>query len=154
MSFSSVPTFSFNLSKNWFDTAEKETINTLIMNMVNYFQNVTKSKSVDRMWTCFKDNKKQMKNNNFSSKSWIELNARATNDYAFKNALVYPINRYLNPFFTKFFAKKNVRLDQDLFALSELVQWIFRSAIRESEPISIYIPSQRMRELFLRWLNE
>jgi len=143
-----------NLSKSWFENTDKETIDILISNMVNYFQHVTKSKAIERMWTCFKAQKKLIKNNNLSAKGWVELNSRATNDHANKNVLVYPINRYLNPFFTKFFNKKNVQLDQDKFALSELIQWVFRSAIRNDEKISIYIPSQRMRELFLGWLNE
>ena len=142
-----------NLSKNWFEEASKESVDTLISNMINFFQHITKSKASERMWTCFKDNKKQLKNSYFSAKGWVELNSRATNDYADKTTLVYPINRYLNPFFLKFFSKKNIQLNQDMFALSELVQWIFRSAIRNGKKINVYIPSQRMRELFLNWLN-
>lgn len=142
------------LSKNWFDKAEKSVVNTLVSNMVNYFQHIAKSKADERMWTCFKADKKRLKDNNLSKKGWVELNSRATNDHAAKTVLVYPINRYLNPFFIKFFSKKNILLDQDKFALSELIQWVFRSAIRNGKKISIYIPSQRMRELFLGWLND
>lgn len=146
-------TTTTSLSKNWFEFADKETIKTLNSNIINYFQNQQKSKSSQRMWTCFKAHKNIMKEKNLSTKNWIELNARATNDYAHKTVLAYPINRYLNPFFIKFFSKRNIKLDQDKFALSELIQWIFRSAIRNNQKISIYIPSQRMRELFLSWLN-
>ena len=48
---------------------------------------------------------------------------------------------------------KNVTIDEDTWALSELLQWLFRSAIREHKEINIYIPSERMRELLLEWLN-
>ncbi|MCT9509257.1 hypothetical protein KTJ05_18660, partial [Acinetobacter baumannii] len=37
---------------------------------------------------------------------------------------------------------------------SEMVQWIWRSAIREGNPINIYVPSSRMRSLLQRWLND
>ncbi len=36
----------------------------------------------------------------------------------------------------------------------EMVQWIWRSAIREGNPINIYVPSSRMRSLLQRWLND
>jgi len=49
--------------------------------------------------------------------------------------------------------KRNVRLDQDTYALAEMLQWIFRSRIRNDEPIDIYVPSERMRSLLIKWLE-
>lgn len=141
------------LSKSWYERADKESIKVLVNNCVNFFVNYTKGKGVQKMWTCFKANKKLFKNNFIPVKGWIELNARATNDYGDRNSLVYPINRYLNPFYIFFFEKKNIFLDQDGYALSELIQWIFRSAIRNDKEIWLYIPSQRMRTLLTDWLN-
>ena len=40
-----------------------------------------------------------------------------------------------------------------MFALSEMLQWIWRSRIRQGESINIYVPSKRMRNLLLDWLN-
>jgi len=34
-----------------------------------------------------------------------------------------------------------------------MLQWIFRSSIRDNKPINIYIPSSRMRNLLVKWLN-
>ena len=141
------------LSKKWFETADEKELKKLINNITNYFQHHAKAKAEQRMWTSFKAHKDLIKNNNLSVTSWIELNARATNDHIHKTALAYPINRYLAPFFTAFFSKRNVDLDQDKFALSELIQWIFRSAIREGKEIWIYIPSKRMRTLLSQWLE-
>ena len=45
-------------------------------------------------------------------------------------------------------------IDQDTFALAEILQWIWRSAIRNGEPINLCILSPRMRELFLDWLYD
>jgi len=44
-------------------------------------------------------------------------------------------------------------IDRDAYATAEIVQWVFRSAIRNGEPITIYFLSKRMRTLFLNWLN-
>ena len=38
-------------------------------------------------------------------------------------------------------------------ALDKLVQWIFRSQLRDNLPINIYIPSSRMRELLNKWIH-
>ena len=40
------------------------------------------------------------------------------------------------------------------YSLSVLIQWIWRSAIRDGEEIWIYIPVQRMRELLEQWIDE
>lgn len=42
---------------------------------------------------------------------------------------------------------------EDDYALSEMIQWVWRSAIRDGKEIWVYIPSRRMRELFQNWLN-
>lgn len=46
-------------------------------------------------------------------------------------------------------------MNEDLLAVSDLLQWIWRSAIRKHnpEPINIYIPSLRMRTLLYQWLS-
>ena len=43
--------------------------------------------------------------------------------------------------------------DKDLWALSNMIQFVFRSRLRKGESINLYVPSSRMRELFLKWLN-
>ena len=40
-----------------------------------------------------------------------------------------------------------------MYALSEMIQWIFRSRIRNNEDINIYIPSSRMRNLLIEFLE-
>jgi len=38
--------------------------------------------------------------------------------------------------------------------LNELLQWLWRSAIRDNQPITVSILSERMRELFDNWLEK
>lgn len=45
-------------------------------------------------------------------------------------------------------------MDVKRWALSEMIQWIWRSAIRDGEDIYIYIPSERMRNLLSDWIDE
>lgn len=59
----------------------------------------------------------------------------------------------MNPYIKQFFLDREVKVNEDVFALSELIQWIWRSRIRNNEPINLYIPSKRMRELLTGWLN-
>lgn len=141
------------LSKNWYQTSSTETIDILKKNMSNYFRNMTNAKANQKMWTTFKAYKKILKDGQIPVKCWLECNCRASNNYAERTVLIYAINRYLNPFYEKFFCLKGVTLNEDAYALSELIQWVFRSAIRNGEPIQIYIPSVRMRTLFQKWLN-
>ena len=59
----------------------------------------------------------------------------------------------MNPFLVNFFSKRGIKVSQDEYALSEMIQWIWRSAIRNDEKIYIYIPSERMRNLLKNWLD-
>jgi hypothetical protein len=140
------------LSKSWYMTNE-EKIKKISNNMINFFDHYTDAKGPERMWTCFQNDIKRFKQSHLPNKNWLALNCRATNEYSNKTALAYPINRYINPFYVHFFLKKDVKLDQDGFALSELVQWIWRSAIRNMQPVQLYVPSERMRTLLIKYLN-
>jgi hypothetical protein len=140
------------LSKKWYE--DNPALRPVLQkNILNFFQNITRSKANERLWTCFKDDVKSIKSRQISSKSWLACNARATNNYAERTSLAYLINRYVNPFYDDFFAYKNIKINQDKYALSELMQWIWRSAIRNGKDIQVYIPSKRMRDLLQEYLD-
>ena len=50
-------------------------------------------------------------------------------------------------------------INKDFYALSILLQWIWRSRIRnikdtpEQRKIDLYLPSSRMKRLLLEWLD-
>ena len=142
------------LSKSWYMKADKkEIMKELKNNTENYFKNIIKGKSADNMWTCFKDYKQQCKGRGYS-KGFVSLNIRATNDYRNKHNLAYLINIYNNPMINKFFKDKGITIEENDYALSMLIQWIFRSRIRDNQKINIYIPSIRMRKLLESWLQQ
>ena len=54
----------------------------------------------------------------------------------------------------KFYTKHGINVDEDAYALSIMVQWIWRSAIRDGDEIYLYIPSRRMRTLLEKWIDK
>ena len=90
---------------------------------------------------------------------FLSSNAKATNDYKDRSVLAYCVNMFLNPYIKKYFVKKNtkdgtqIEVNEELFALSCMLQWIYRSQIRDGKSITVYIPSKRMCDLLRRWLN-
>lgn len=84
---------------------------------------------------------------------FVSCTARATNDYSERTTLIYLLNRYLPPEIEKYFSRRGSPIDEECFAISELLQWIWRSAIRNEQKINLYIPSYRMRSLLFRWLG-
>lgn len=141
----------FSLSKSWY-SKRKDSLTVLKNNTENYFKNIVKAKSKDIIWTTFKNYKPDVKGRGYS-RSFIPLNLRATNDYMDRHYLAYTVNLFMNPVIKKFFYKQGIETNEDLYAISELLQWIWRSAIRNDEKIYLYLPSKRMRELFFKWLN-
>lgn len=140
------------LSKTWFRN-NPELVKILKQNLDNFFKNINKGKQGERLWTCFKDDMRTLSGKNIAAKHWLSCNARATNTYQDRTVVAYLINRYVDPFYEAFFEKKGIYIDQDEYALSEMIQWIWRSAIRNGKKIHLYIPSSRMRYLLTEYLG-
>ena len=146
----------YTLSKNWYSrrSAGDPSIEALRRNLNNLFTSIAKADSEHRIWTCFKDDKGKIlgPKKKFAS-SFLPMNIRATNEYRDATAVAYLVNRFIDPNLVKFFAVRNIDIDNDQFALSEMIQFIWRSAIRDNQPITVYIPSERMRNLLINWMN-
>ena len=84
---------------------------------------------------------------------FIPCNARATNDYRDRTVLAYCANLFMNPFVRRYLAVDGVMPSNDDYALSIMIQWIWRSAIRDGKPVDVYIPSKRMRTLLQEWIT-
>lgn len=93
----------------------------------------------------------------FREPSLVSKSARASNKHGDRDCLLYWVDVYPHmslQMYLDSIVEKEDRLDVDKFAVSEMVQWVFRSAIRHGEPINIFIASPRMRRLFENWLDE
>ena len=124
------------------------------------------------MWTTFKpaankyENRRMKANCRWSGRiscnectrpcrvNFVSCNARATNRYADRTTLIYLCNIFPVPPVVQYLSQgTTAEFDEDLYALAQLMQWIWRSAIRRGEAVSLYLPSARMRKLLLDWLG-
>lgn len=143
-----------DLSKAWYErNKNNSSMRQLKNNILNFFVNKRKSKTADNIWTTFKDYKKLLSGKGYG-RGFVPLNMRASNDYRNRSSIAYPVNRYINPCIKQFFSKHGVKVDEDAYALSEMLQFIWRSAIRDGKEIWIYVPSVRMRTLLEQWISD
>ena len=153
------------LSKTWYKRNESNVLLTQLKNnTLNFFNNKPivynestykweKSKSSNNIWTTFKDYKEKISGKGYA-KGYIPSNMRASNEYRDRTAVAYLVNKYFNPFIKNFFVSNGIEVDEDGYALSEMLQFLWRSGIREGKRITVYIPSRRMRNLLEKWISE
>lgn len=161
-------------SVNWLKGRSLEQIRAIQNTMRNY-KGQMKAPTDSVMWTTIKQNdihKKLEKTKGFKYirqltaeeqrlpdeekrklQCFVSCTARATNNYSERTTLLYLLNRYLPPEIEKYFSRRGSPIDENCFATSELLQWIWRSAIRNGQSINLYIPSSRMRNLLYRWFG-
>lgn len=171
-----------SLSKSSFRRMHKDELCEIKGHFTNFVKNITKAKSCQVMWTTFKDFKKYLKGAGYTrtrrltdeeresteeareraeylTSCFVPCNERGVNDFSDRNVLIYGLNLYPNQFIVRYFDNKNkadgtqIKINADYYALSSMLQWIWRSAIRDGNPIQIYIPSTRMRNLLINWLD-
>lgn len=148
------------MSHRWYvELATEEEKTQLRRNTYTYYRRHANTPSRLNLWTVYKDDEKRkvpiqsiMAGNGYA-KGFLACTAKATNDYKDRTSLAYLCNRFPNPKIKNFLAAHDIHLDRNGFALSEMIQWIWRSAIRDDKEIMLYIPSRRMRELLVSWLD-
>jgi len=143
------------LSLNWWIRKgfKKQREDIMRRAVYNYFANHQRSNKKLAMWTSFITNKNNMKPNGYAT-CWVPFNQRATNLYRGKQDLAFLVNRFINPMIKNYFNAFNFNVNEGMFALSELVQWMFRSGLRDGKSVNLYLPSFRMRNLLVDWLND
>lgn len=146
------------LSTSWFLRHSRKNDPDIksIQNNLHNFRVQNKFRSEQVLWTCVQKFKEQIEVDGYK-KSFLAVNAKGTNDYADRTYIAYITNIYMNPMLINMLhldSKEEERIDQDKYALSEMVQFIWRSAIRKGEPITVYVPSSRMRGLLEKWIEE
>ena len=84
---------------------------------------------------------------------FIHSNAKGSNNWMNVASMAYLCNTFYHTVIRQYFVERSIPVYDELYALSEMIQWVWRSRIRNNEPINLYIPSERMRDLFKKWLN-
>lgn len=128
-----------------------------LFRIYNYLHHKVDSKVAEAMWTTFLGtngrNKDKLQPRDYKTNTFVSCNARATNKFSNKMNLVYAVNMYINPYVSRYLQTNQVDIDGDKYALVQMLQWIWRSRIRNGYDINIYIPSSRMRRLLIQWMG-
>lgn len=137
----------YDLSKQWFYQATSQEITTVKRAITNFFRNKANCNSSDILWTTY-DNMKLMLKSKGYTKGFVSLDDEVDSNFSNRTHLAFIANTFLPV------SRHNVSIDEDGFALSEMLQFIWRSAIRDKKEICLYIPSVRMRNLLKKWIND
>lgn len=141
------------LSMSWFDKDEANATQ-LKNNVYNCINNIWRNAPAgEKMWGTFNDCRCKISGKGYT-KSFLRFNMKATNEYRNRHYMIYLVNLFMNVGEKTFYHKHGIEADDDMYALSIMVQWIWRSAIRDGDEIYLYIPSRRMRTLLINWIEE
>lgn len=140
------------LSSGWYDRATPLELSQLRSSTEHFFKSIAQTPSKLNSWTTFKKVKTQLAGVRYK-RGFLPNNLRATNKHIEKRSLAYLCNIFNLPPIRSYFTDRGVTVYDDLFALSEMLQWLWRGQIRRYDPIAVYIPSQRMRNLLMIWLE-
>lgn len=155
-SYNKIGDTKYALSSGWYKrSAHGDHVNlNVIKNKVrNVQKNYFKCSVNDFIWTSFEQFRPFIQDKNIE-KRFVECNKRAVNEYGNCHYMAYAIGLYSHPDTYNYFKQLGYAMDVDRWSLSEMVQWIWRSAIRNGEEIWVYVPSKKMRELLSAWIEE
>ena len=132
-------------------------------NTTNFFKNICKGNAKENMVAVFEQSYLALRDKGWSSKatSFVAFNFKATNIYRHKKNLAYLVNVFVHGDTVTYFRERhpNIAVNDNIYALNTLIQWIWRSRIRNQDleykdrHINLYLPSRRMRELLIKWLD-
>lgn len=83
---------------------------------------------------------------------YVYCGTKATNKYKDRSVLVHAFNRFPLVSVSSYLQDYGFPIKEDEFALSESIQWVWRSRIRDGKPIKLCFLSPRMRQIFETWL--
>lgn len=139
-------------SMSWFENHPEE-VEQLRKNIANFFRHYCHDIDSSKfMWATYAKDKNKLKGKGYT-KGFVSHNARASNDYRDRTRLAYACNPFMNCGEKIYFRNNGIRVDEDAFALSMLIQWVWRSAIRDGQDVYLYLPMSRMRRVLTRWLD-
>lgn len=157
---------TYGLSSTWYEEANK----TQLDDVGKYISNVGRANKIpfeDMMYTLNKgrhtpntNNRNVVKPAKYYRKRvdgewkycWLPAQIRATNDYKHKSCVVHCFNRFPMVSVASYLSDYGFKIDQSTFSCSEMVQFIWRSRVREGKSITLAIASKRMHKIFSSWL--
>ena len=158
---------NYSMSSSWY---KNKATSTNISDISKYIRNTCvslKCEAVDVAWCVPKDrvvktnrsNKSLIAPKGYTKTSggehcYLSAMMRATNLYRHKKVMIHCYDRYPHISVTSYLQDFGVAVDNQVFALSELLQWAWRGCIRDDQPMTLAIGSKRMYNLFKEWLEK
>lgn len=149
------------LSHSWYSRCQKAAMIKLGTSIGDSLSKTHKVDAEQVMWTCpstYAVPEDRKGKSHMGIKGYLDQhvpwNCKGTNDYAERDVIVYMSNVYPNVGVVKYLKEKGIDFDQDSFALSSMLQFIWRSAIRDDALIQVMVPNQRMRNLLKEWVKD
>lgn len=108
-------------------------------------------------WTCYKGYETILADQRHLVKSrWHPCNLKATNSLTDRRIIGYFVNRFANVNIKGFLRSRNIPINEQELALSELIQFVWRSNIRttDSNTVYVFIASGVLLGNFQDWLKE
>lgn len=141
-----------DLSMNWYQN-NADAVDQLRKNIYNFFRaRAGSGTSSDRMCGTYKKYWGKLRGKGYWN-SDVVFSQKSSNEFRSRTVLAYPVNLFASGEIVRYYRDHGESFNNDRYALSIMLQWIWRSAIRDGKPISIYIPSKRMRTLLTDWIQ-
>ena len=134
------------LSRMWFMNSDKELIKKLKNNTVNYFTHIVKGKGQFNMWTTFEEYKSQCKGKGYTN-GFVNSDCELSRFDNCKN-FVYLMNKYPTNL-----EKENEEY-ANLLTIYDLIRIVKYITVELNHKLNLYVPSERVRNLFINWLKE
>lgn len=144
-------------SSNWYKNNYKDevTFKRIKASIVTQLQeNMSKGKT---FWTTFKKYKHLLEGKGYTRavkgvEPFVPKNMRASNEYAEFTNCLYTVNVYPDLTLVHHLHQFGITVDKDGYALSEMIQFLFRGSIRQHKEMYILVLSNRMRNLLENYL--
>ena len=90
----------------------------------------------------------------FRGRGFPAIPAADCGAYSTARVLCYCANTHFPVAGAGYFRGNGVSFDGDAWSTYHMLRWISRSAVRDGEPVTVYVPSKRMRGLLEGWIEQ
>lgn len=150
---------NYSMSSYWWleNSDVKEKQKKEVINSILYVKKKYKHTKTDYFFTmpmrALQGTKDFKPSASLSKDSWLACNTRATNEHAHKTTGVSVYNLFANQGVVSYIQDQGGIIDNNKFALSMLIQWLFRGCIRNGQPMKAVIVPERMHKLLKEWIE-
>lgn len=148
-------------SKSWYQTNIRQGIlsepaEQLRRDFRSFRRYFAKDGGTDYYWTCYKGFDKSFSDKHLAANRWEPCNLKATNRLSHCCVVGYFINLFANVNIKGFFKSKDIAVNDMELALSNLIQYVWRSNIRtnNNKEVYLFVAAGNLLNDFKDWLTK